>query len=88
METHKAVVGFISPSQKTAKTECGLTIKTTSIATEADCTCPGCRAVIDRYWQACDDLLSHAEQDGTAPAHLRSDLENMRPQRYRTIYFF
>jgi len=36
MSTHKAAVGFIGRHQKTAKAECGRTVKTSAIAIDCD----------------------------------------------------
>lgn len=86
--THKAYLTFIGRTQKTAKTECGRTVKTSDIAIDADCTCPGCIAAVDESFKGHEALLEHAKTlPGLNTDDLARTLEAARPGRYQTVYF-
>lgn len=87
MHTHKSAYSFIGRTQKTAKTECGKTVKTSAIAIDTDCTCPGCIDAVDKSWQSGLELLEYARANGTDVTKLQASLIESDPRKYHTTYF-
>lgn len=87
MFTHKAAVSFISRTQKTAKTECGKIVKADLIAVNADCTCPGCIAAVDKLWVGNESMLALSKERGLDVTGLQASLTAARPLRYQTASF-
>lgn len=87
MVTHKASVSFIGRTQKTAKTECGKTVKTSLIAIDSDCSCPDCREVIDASFNSMREMAEHAKASGLDTGAAEAALRAADPKRYQTIYF-
>lgn len=86
--THKASVSFIGRTQKTAKTECGRVVKTSAIAINTDCTCPGCIAAVDDQWKGVAALIEHGKTvPGYDAAKAERELMADKPRRYHTIIF-
>jgi len=88
MHTHKASVGFIGRTQKTAKTECGRTVRTSLIAIDSDATCPGCRAKADKLLEGMKLIAEHGERTGLSTTNgVRDAIAKFEPVRYQTVYF-
>lgn len=92
MITHKAYLSKIGRTQKTAKTECGMTVRTALIAVDCDATCSECRAVIDRSRSSMAEVAAMvAPYENEAIAKSRADLvaflKASETTKYRTVYF-
>ncbi len=87
MTTHKAYLSFIGHTQKTAKTECGKTVRTALIAVDADCTCIDCRAAVDANMAAMTELTQLARACGRDALKVEAALHAADPTRYHTHYF-
>jgi hypothetical protein len=86
---HKAAMGFVSRFQKTAKTECGKSVKVASLAMEGATDCPACRAAIEKSVASLTTVAaSLKERFGESDATREAEALAAHPESmYRTIYF-
>jgi hypothetical protein len=87
--SHKARASCIGRTQKTAKTECGLTVRTISIAIDNDCTCLACMVNVDTLWVDMRAALDDAKKNNLAGTDdLEKALAAGHATRYHTRYYF
>ena len=86
---HKAYLSFIGRTQKTAKTECGKTVKVTQLAIDCDADCPDCRAEVDRTYDALASVAAFQKKEfGPSAAIAEVEKAAHEPRQYSTAYFF
>lgn len=86
--THKSSVSFIGRTQKTAKTECGKTVKVASLAMYSKPTCPECVSVVEGSIKAMLSMATTTEEKYGASLLTREARDMAaNPVMFHTVYF-